>query len=78
MPSTSFRPREPGTDTGQRPLAASFATAFGALLTAEVLFFGAFLVLPDARLDRVTLVTVVLALAGAVGSLMVFQGRRGG
>jgi hypothetical protein len=78
VPSTSFRPRGSETDTGQRPLAAVFAAVFGALLTAEVLFFGALLVLPDVRLDRVTVVIAVLALAGATGSLMVFQGRRGG
>jgi hypothetical protein len=78
VPSTSFRAPEPGTGTGQRPLAASFATVFGVLLTAEVLFFGALLVGPDVRLDRVTVVIGVLVLAGAAGSLMVFQGLRGG
>jgi hypothetical protein len=78
VPSTSFRGRGPETDTGQRPLAASFATAFGVLLTAEVLFFGALLVVPDVRLDRVTVVIGVLVLAGAAGSLMVFRGVRGG
>ena len=78
MPSTSFRPRAPGTDTGQRPLAASFASAFGALLTAEVLFFGALMVVPDVRLDRVTVVIGVLVVAAAAGSVMVFRGVRGG
>jgi hypothetical protein len=63
---------------GRRPLAASFATAFGALMTAEVLFFGSLVVVGDARLDRVTVVIAVLVVAGAVGSLMVFQGRHGG
>jgi peptidoglycan/LPS O-acetylase OafA/YrhL len=75
---TSSRPRGPGTGSGRRPLAASFATAFGALLTAEVLFFGFLLVLPDPRPDRIALTTAVLVVAGAAGSLMVFQGRRGG
>jgi peptidoglycan/LPS O-acetylase OafA/YrhL len=67
VPSTSFRPR-----------AASVAAAFGALLTAEMLFFGVVLVMADPRLDRSTLVIAVLVLAGAGGTLMVFQGRRGG
>jgi peptidoglycan/LPS O-acetylase OafA/YrhL len=78
VPSTSFRPRGPETDPGQRPLAASFTAVFGALLTAEVLLFGALMVLADPRLDRGTVVIAVLVLAGAASSLMVFQGRRGG
>jgi hypothetical protein len=67
VPSTPFRPR-----------AASITAAFGALLTAEVLFFAVILVMADPRLDRSTLVIVVLVVAAATGTLMVFQGRRGG
>lgn len=78
MPSTSVRPPGPEADPGLRPLAASFATAFGALLTTEVLIFGVLMVVADPRLDRATLVAATLVLAAAVGSLMVFQGRRGG
>jgi hypothetical protein len=78
VPSTSFRPRAPGTDAGQRPLAASFAAAFGALLTAEVLFFGGLMVLADPRVDRVAVVLAVLLVAGAAGSVMVLRGVRGG
>lgn len=78
MPSTSFRPRGPDTDAGQRPLAASFASAFGVLMTVEVLFFGGLLVVPEPRLDRVTVVIGVLVLAGAAASLLVFRGLRGG
>jgi hypothetical protein len=78
VPSTSFRPRTPGTDAGQRPLAATFATAFGVLLTAEVLLFGGLMVLADPRVDRVAVVLTVLLLAGAAGSLMVARGVRGG
>jgi hypothetical protein len=78
VPSTSLRPRGPETDSGQRPLAASFAAAFGALLTAEVLFLGCWLVVSDARLDRVTVVVGVLVVASAAGSVLVARGVRGG
>jgi hypothetical protein len=79
VPSPSFPARDrSGSDPEQRPLAASFAAAFGGLMTAEVLFLGALVVLPELRMDRVTVVVVVLLLAAAAASVMILQGRRGG
>ena len=56
----------------------SFATAFGALTTAEVLLFGVGFLVQNLRLDRVVVVLLVLLIGAAAGSLMVLQGRRGG
>ena len=67
-----------GAPEDERPLAVPFAAAFGALMAAEVLFLGVALLLPDFRLDRFTVVFVVLFLGAVAGSLMIVQGRRGG
>ena len=78
MPSTSFRPRGPEPDLVPRPRAAAVAAAFGALMTAELLFLAVMLVVGNSRLDRSGVVIVVLVLAAAAGTLMTLQGRRGG
>ena len=79
MPSTSFSARRrAATGAPERPLAVPFAAGFGALTAVEVLFLGALMWLPDPRMDRVTVVTLLLVAAASAGSLMVLQGRRGG
>jgi hypothetical protein len=79
VPSTSFRgTNRSGARLDERPLAVPFAAAFGALMAGEVLFLGVALLLPDFRLDRFTVVFLVLVLWAVAGSLMVLQGRRGG
>ena len=67
-----------GAPEDERPLAVAVAAAFGALLAAEVLFLSVVLLLPDFRLDRLTVVFLMVFLGAVGGSLMVIQGRRGG
>jgi hypothetical protein len=79
VPSTSLRARNgSGGPHEERPIAVATAAVFGALLAAEVLFLGGMIVLPDARVDRFSVVFLVLFLGAVAGSLMVVQGRRGG
>jgi hypothetical protein len=61
-----------------RPRVVAFAAAFGALATAEVLFFVVLFLVQDPRLDRVVVVLLVLLVGAATGSLLVLQGRRRG
>ena len=61
-----------------RPLAVPFAVAFGFLLAAEVLYLGWLVWEPEPAFDRFLVVPLVLAIAAAVGSVLVLQGRRGG
>jgi hypothetical protein len=51
---------------------------FGFLLAVEVLYLGWLVWEPEPAVDRFLLVPVVLAVAAAVGSVLVLQGRRGG
>ena len=92
MPSSSSRSRVPvrrsprpaprggnvTTAPRERPSAVPFAVVFGGLLTVEVLYLGYLLWEPDPSVDRFLVVPLLLAAAVAVGSLMVFQGRRRG
>jgi hypothetical protein len=55
-----------------------FAVVFGGLLTVEVLYLGYLLWEPDPSVDRFLVVPLLLAAAVAVGSVLVFQGRRWG
>jgi hypothetical protein len=92
MPSSSSRSRVPvrrsprsapwGANAAiaprERPLAVPFATAFGVLLTIEILWLGWLLVEPDPGVDLFLVIPLVLAVATALGSVLVFQGRRWG
>jgi hypothetical protein len=92
MPSSSSRSRVPvrrsprpvarGANTvpapRERPLAVPFAVVFGVLLTVEVLYLGFLLWKPDPAVDRFLVVPLLLAAAAAVGSFLVWTGRRGG
>ena len=92
MPSSSSRSRVPvrrsprpaprGANAvpapRERPLAVPFAVAFGFLLTAEILYLGWLVWEPEPAFDRFLVVPLVLAIAAAVGSVLVLQGRRGG
>ena len=62
----------------ERPLAVPFAVAFGFLLTAEILYLGWLVWEPEPAFDRFLVIPLVLAIAAAVGSVLVLQGRRGG
>ena len=92
MPSSSSRSRVPvrrsprpapwGANAaiapGERPLAVPFAAVFGLVLTVEVLWLGWLLVEPDPGFDLFLVVPLVLSAATALGSVLVFQGRRWG
>lgn len=75
-PAPRTGPSVPGPRT--RPPAAAFAVAFGILLTVEILFLGYLLWAPDPSVDRFLVVPLLLAVAVAVGTVLVFQGRRWG
>jgi hypothetical protein len=92
MPSSSSRSRVPvrrsprpapwGANAvaapRERPLAVPFAVVFGVLLTVEVLYLGWLLWEPDPGFDVFLVVPLLLAAAAALGSVLVFQGRRWG
>jgi hypothetical protein len=76
VPSTSFRARgRSATGEAERPLAVPFAAAFGVLVTAEVLYLGSLLWLPDPGLDWFLVVPLILALAALSGSVLVLRRR---
>ena len=76
-PGTARRERR-GSPPRRAPLAVPFAVAFGFLLTAEVLYLGWLVWEPEPAVDRFLVIPLVLAVAAAVGSVLVLQGRRGG
>jgi hypothetical protein len=76
VPSTSSRARGRSADgEEQRPLAVPFAAAFGGLVTAEVLYLGALMWLPDPALDWFLVVPLVLAGAALAGTVLLLRRR---
>lgn len=76
MPSTSFRaPGRAAAHEGRRPLAVSFAAAFGGLVAAEALYLGALMWLPDPGVDRFLAVPLVLAVATLAGVVLLLRRR---
>jgi peptidoglycan/LPS O-acetylase OafA/YrhL len=92
MPSSSSRSRVPvrrsprpaprGANVvppaRERPLAVPFAVVFGFLLAVEVLYLGWLVWEPEPAVDRFLVVPLVLAVAAALGAVLVLQGRRWG
>ena len=62
----------------ERPLVVPFAAAFGFLLAVEDLYLGWLVWSPDPGLDWFLIVPLLLAVAAAVGAVLVLTGRRGG
>ncbi|MGZ4548107.1 MAG: hypothetical protein ACXVF0_01145 [Blastococcus sp.] len=79
MPSTSIRPhRLRPAGAQQRPLVVPFTAALGFLLTAEVLFLGFQLWVPDPSVNGFLVVPLLLAGLAALGAVLVLRGVRGG
>ena len=79
MPSTSLRrPGRAATNVSERPPVVPFAVVFGLLSAAEALYLAWLSGWPHPTLDWFVLGPVVLAVAAAVGAVLVLRGRARG